>query len=246
MQAESSGKEYMLTLPGITAPTGFFDPLVRRALPAPRRPHAAPPRAALPAASRRAPISLTPSPPPPRPSSPAAQGFTDSATFTVSEAKRFREAEVTHGRVAMLATLGWLLAEEYHPFFGGQIGGPAFRHFQEVEEVFPQFWEIVLLAIGISESYRIGVGYNNPKDVDQIKADYNPGGERLRCAAPPCPALPRAAAATAAPPARSRPSPRRPLLPPQRWASTPWACSPRTTRPRGRSRPRSSTTGALL
>jgi hypothetical protein len=57
-------------------------------------------------------------------------GFSSSPTFTVSEAKRFREAEVTHGRVSMLAVLGWLVAEEYHPLFGGEIGGPAFRHFQ--------------------------------------------------------------------------------------------------------------------
>jgi hypothetical protein len=74
----------MMSLPGVCAPTGFFDPL----------------------------------------------GFCNSPTFTVSEAKRFREAEVTHGRVSMLAALGWLVAEEYHPFFGGEIGGPAFRHFQ--------------------------------------------------------------------------------------------------------------------
>ena len=30
----------------------------------------------------------------------------------------------------MLAVLGWFTAEEFHPFFGGEIGGPAFRHFQ--------------------------------------------------------------------------------------------------------------------
>ena len=80
----SSGGDYMRSLPGVSAPLGFFDPL----------------------------------------------GFTSSPTFTVSEAKRFREAEVTHGRVSMLAALGWLVAEEFHPFFGGEIGGPAFRHFQ--------------------------------------------------------------------------------------------------------------------
>ncbi len=80
----SSGKDYMESLPGVSAPMGFFDPA----------------------------------------------GFCNSPAFTVSEAKRFREAEVTHGRVSMLAVLGWLVAEEYHPFFGGEIGGPAFRHFQ--------------------------------------------------------------------------------------------------------------------
>ena len=45
-------------------------------------------------------------------------GLCDSPTMSVSEAKRFREAELTHGRVAMLATLGWFVAEEFHPFFG--------------------------------------------------------------------------------------------------------------------------------
>jgi hypothetical protein len=102
-------------------------------------------------------------------------GFTSSPTFSVSEAKRFREAEVTHGRVAMLATIGWVLAEEYHPLFGGNIGGPAFRHFQEVEDVFPQFWELVLLAIGIWETRRASIGWNDPRDKDQMKDDYNPG-----------------------------------------------------------------------
>jgi len=129
-KGDMSGKEYMLTLPGIISPTGFFDPLK----------------------------------------------LSDAPTLTVSEAKRFREAELTHGRVSMLATVGWLVAEEYHPLFGGQIGGPAFGHFQEVEEVFPQFWELVLLVIALCEGYRISVGWNNPKEgVFSLKDDYVPG-----------------------------------------------------------------------
>jgi hypothetical protein len=59
----SAGKEYMESLPGVSAPMGFFDPL----------------------------------------------GFCNGPAFTVSEAKRFREAEVTHGRVSMLAAIGWLV-----------------------------------------------------------------------------------------------------------------------------------------
>merc|ERR1719408_922302 len=43
----------------------------------------------------------------------------------LTEMKRFREAEVTHGRVAMTAVLGFLVAESFHPLFGGNIGGPA-------------------------------------------------------------------------------------------------------------------------
>ena len=45
----------------------------------------------------------------------APLGFFDPVGFTkdksVSELKRFREAEVTHGRVAMLASLGFLVGE---------------------------------------------------------------------------------------------------------------------------------------
>lgn len=129
LAGNAQGKEYVLGLPGVCAPTGFFDPL----------------------------------------------GFTDSPTFTVSEAKRYREAELTHGRVAMLATLGWILQEEYHPFFGGNIGGPAFRHFQEVEEVFPQFWELVLLGIGAWETRRARIGWNAPPAKYQMRDDYEPG-----------------------------------------------------------------------
>merc|ERR1719297_126117 len=50
-------------------------------------------------------------------------GFTKG--LPVQEIKRFREAEVTHGRVAMLATLGYLVAEKFHPLFGGVVSGPA-------------------------------------------------------------------------------------------------------------------------
>merc|ERR1712176_1735498 len=42
-------------------------------------------------------------------------GFTKD--LSVQEIRRYREAEVTHGRVAMLATLGYLVAEPFHPFF---------------------------------------------------------------------------------------------------------------------------------
>merc|ERR1711974_92437 len=34
----------------------------------------------------------------------------------------FREAELKHGRIAMLACLGLLFGEDWHPLFGGNIG----------------------------------------------------------------------------------------------------------------------------
>lgn len=124
-----TGKEWMKTQPGVSAPFGFFDPA----------------------------------------------GLCDAPGFSIGEAKRFRESEVTHGRVAMLAVVGWIVAEGFHPLFGGQIDGPAFVHFQKVESIWPQFWEIILLAVGITEAYRIGVAYNAPGMDDQLKSTHVAG-----------------------------------------------------------------------
>lgn len=100
---------------------------------------------------------------------------TQNPTLSVQEAKRWRESELAHGRVSMLAALGWIVQEEFHPLFGGQVGGPAFRHFQGVEAVFPPFWYLILTAIGIAEGYRLTIGYNDPREKDQIREDYQPG-----------------------------------------------------------------------
>ena len=51
-----------------------------------------------------------------------------SKDLDLTEMKRYREAEVTHGRVAMTAVLGFLVAESFHSLFGGNIGGPAIYH----------------------------------------------------------------------------------------------------------------------
>ena len=71
----------------------------------------------------------------------------------------------------MLATIGWIVAEEYHPLFGGEIGGPAFRHFQEIEDIVPQFWEFVVLAIGIAETQRARVIYTG---INTLSARLSP------------------------------------------------------------------------
>merc|ERR1712039_59012 len=52
-----------------------------------------------------------------------------------------REAELKHGRVCMLAFLGIVVGEKYHPFFGGNIDLPAYNvkaMFLETE--FKEFW----------------------------------------------------------------------------------------------------------
>ena len=62
------GQEFVKTLPGITAPIGFFDPL-----------------------------GLTPE--------------------SKEDVLVWREAEVMHGRVAMMATVGFVVQESFHPLF---------------------------------------------------------------------------------------------------------------------------------
>jgi len=44
---------------------------------------------------------------------------------TEKRAKYFRECELKHGRVAMLAAFGFPVAEHFHPLFGGNIDVPS-------------------------------------------------------------------------------------------------------------------------
>merc|ERR1712157_3946 len=87
-------------------------------------------------------------------------GFTKD--LPVQEIKRYREAEVTHGRVAMLATLGYLVAEKFHPFFGGVVAGPANTHLTQVREVAPAFFVWLALSIATAEIGRAKYGWNAP------------------------------------------------------------------------------------
>merc|ERR1712147_112486 len=93
---------------------------------------------------------------------------------------RFREAEVTHGRVAMLSVLGFLVAESFHPLFGGEIGGPAIRHLDQVRAVAPIFFDILAFTIALAELYRSLVGWVPPPKVEkyfggELNLDYYPG-----------------------------------------------------------------------
>ena len=44
--------------------------------------------------------------------------------------KKYQEAELKHGRVAMLAAVGMLVAERFHPLWAGKVTGAAIYHFQ--------------------------------------------------------------------------------------------------------------------
>jgi len=86
-----------------------------------------------------------------------------SNDLKLDELKRYREAETQHGRVAMLAAVGILVGENYHPLFG--LEGKeilAIDSLTEVRLVFPQFFEILTVAIGALELNRAIVGWKNP------------------------------------------------------------------------------------
>merc|ERR1712232_403901 len=94
--------------------------------------------------------------------------------------KRYREAELTHGRVGMLAVLGFLVGEAVESktfLFNGEVTGPAITHLAQVN---PVFWVVLSMGIGASEFERAKLGWVEPKDVpfDQpglMRETYIPG-----------------------------------------------------------------------
>lgn len=93
--------------------------------------------------------------------------------------KTFRESEVTHGRVAMLAVVGFLVTEQplhFHPLFDTGIKdiGPAIRHLDEVRATAPSFFTFLTLAIGAAEIRRALIGWEVLTEKN-LKTDYYPG-----------------------------------------------------------------------
>jgi Chlorophyll A-B binding protein len=94
--------------------------------------------------------------------------------------KRYREAELTHGRVAMLAAVGFLVGEAVEGssfLFDASIQGPAITHLAQVPA---PFWALLTIFIGASEQTRAEIGWVDPKDVPVAKAgllrtEYTPG-----------------------------------------------------------------------
>lgn len=103
-------------------------------------------------------------------------GFTEGKD--VNTIKRYREAELTHGRVSMLAALGFVVGENFNPLFDGAIRGPAIGHFQQMPN---GFWLIVGGSIAVAELSRARIGWKDPANgglwdnMFQLKDDYIPG-----------------------------------------------------------------------
>jgi Chlorophyll A-B binding protein len=114
----------------------------------------------------------------------APVGFFDPLGFAAKAdeptLKRYREAELTHGRVAMLAVVGFLVGEKVEGssfLFDAQVSGPAITHLTQVPTI---FWSVLAIAIGAAEIKRAEKGWVEPENVPVskpglLRAEYYPG-----------------------------------------------------------------------
>ncbi|CAM9487456.1 unnamed protein product [Ectocarpus sp. 13 AM-2016] len=108
-------------------------------------------------------------------------GLADGAE--VGAIKLWREAEMKHGRVAILAVSFLLLLNGstflLHPFFmGPDCIGPAVGHFQEISARFPDLWAFSLLGMALVEYNTITKAYAEPSFVTGecgLRDDYSLG-----------------------------------------------------------------------
>merc|ERR1719387_2037445 len=122
-------------------------------------------------------------------------GFFDPAGFctedgasnekvTEGKIRFYREVELKHSRVAMLAALGFPLAEQFHPLFATD-DAPSFTAFQQTP--LQTFWPAVVLAIAVPEIFSVFTfeGGTQRRTAEQraeninplwsIKKDHSPG-----------------------------------------------------------------------
>merc|ERR1719281_2274196 len=86
-------------------------------------------------------------------------GFCSADGITEGKIRFYREVELKHGRVGMLAALGFVVGENFHPLFGGDIDLPAYIAFQETP--LQTFWGTVVFAIAIPEVFSVFT-FNSP------------------------------------------------------------------------------------
>jgi len=98
---------------------------------------------------------------------------------TAAEMKKYRESELKHGRVAMVAALGIFTGETINPLFDHKITGPAIYQFQQADELVSFFWVGVVFLIGLIEGQNIIVGWDSPgktssstSGMAMLKEDY--------------------------------------------------------------------------
>merc|ERR1719152_1134173 len=79
-------------------------------------------------------------------------GFCSQEGVSEGKIRFYREVELKHCRVAMLAALGFPLAEQFHPLFATD-DAPSFSAFQQTP--LQTFWPAVVFAIAIPEVFSV-------------------------------------------------------------------------------------------
>jgi hypothetical protein len=110
-------------------------------------------------------------------------GFFDPLGFSCNkspiEFKKIQEAELKHGRVAMLATLGLLFQNYFHPIIGNNLAiGKSIYHYQIAANQYPWLTPLLLSVIGFTEFQTINKGWEiieNKEQIAELKEDYIPG-----------------------------------------------------------------------
>lgn len=73
-----------------------------------------------------------------------------------------------------LAALGFPVAEQFHPLFGGNLDVPSYISFQETP--LQSFWPVVVLLISTVEVYSV-FSFNSPFNGEtwSVRSDHEPG-----------------------------------------------------------------------
>merc|ERR1740138_1171206 len=101
-------------------------------------------------------------------------GFCSGKDITEGKMRFYREVELKHGRLGMLAALGLVVGEKFHPLFGGDIDVPSYEAFQQTP--LQTFWPAVVFAIAIPEIFSVFT-FQSPFGGQPwaIKEDHVPG-----------------------------------------------------------------------
>ena len=114
------------------------------------------------------------------PGSSAPLGFFDPLGFTkdmdLNGVKRFREAEIMHGRVAMMATVGYLIGESTPTITYGMNVHHTIAN-NQIPEVPGTVLLPFFLAINIAEALRASIGWVEPGlgPLFSLRESYYPG-----------------------------------------------------------------------